>query len=101
MFKIDAVSGLKIILLFPLIYISAYVFLNLSAGFSITKLFFSLLMIVSAILLIVFFYQYLKKSIVINLYFKIMIGLLIAWSIFTIIRSINTNPKDMIDQFQG
>ena len=96
MFKIDAVSGLKIILLFPLMYISAYVLLNLSTGFSITKLFFSLLLIVSAILLIVFFYQYLKKSIDINLYFKIMIGLLIAWSIFAISRSIHTNPKDMI-----
>ncbi len=96
MFKIDTATGLKAILLFPLMYISAFVFLNLSEGFSITKLFFTIMMIISAILLIVFFYLYLKKNIDISPYFKITIGLLIIWSMFTILRSISANPKDII-----
>ena len=95
MFRLDPLIILKTVLLFLLLNITAYVLFEFK-GFSLPKLFFSFLLVVSAVLLIVNFSTQIKKRIDVGIYFKMVFGLLTLWTLFMIFRSLSANSKDLI-----
>ncbi|WP_201352035.1 hypothetical protein [Hydrogenimonas urashimensis] len=98
--KINQEKAIKIILLFSLINISSYYAFNLGAYSIYVKIFLSLLMNISGILLIIYFFK-LKKKINkhIHLYFKTLLYLSIFWGLITIMRSLSFDLKAMMSLF--
>lgn len=92
------ILNLKLIVIFLLINITIIVIYDFQ-GKSLGKLFVISLTIISCVLLIVNFYNEIKRLINVNLYFKIVYSLLILWTIFMITRSLSLNSKDLLTIF--
>lgn len=92
------IIALKLILSLLLINISVIVIYDFD-GKSLGKLFVTLLTIVAALLLIISFYNQIKKKINIHLYFKVVYGLILLWTLIMIARNFSLNSKDLLTIF--
>lgn len=83
---------------FILVFLNEFFIILFSSSF-ILKILPAFLLFLSIILLIIYTYKnfYALKNV--NLYFKFLLFLLLIWSLFTIGRSINTNPRDLLTLF--
>jgi len=99
MIKINTETSLKIILLFSLINSSIFsAFHPEGAGIG-SRLIITILLNLSAVLLIIHFFKSIKLQFDTGLYFKIVFVLLILWSIFTSLRGLSTSPKEVFTLF--
>jgi hypothetical protein len=97
MFIINTQLALKIIILFALI--NSSIFIGFKPELGILRLAIAVLMNVSGVLLIIFFFKISKRKFDTNLYFKIMFFLLIGWSVYTVLSSFDFDFKILITLF--
>ena len=96
MFKIDTQKALKIIILFALINSSIFLaFIPQGA----LRLVIVILMNISGVLLITFFFKKIFKSPNMSLYFRVILFFLILWSISIFLRGFSLNGKLLITLF--
>ena len=96
MLKLNTEKGLQLILLFALLNSSIFIATS-SSGF--LRLIVAMLMNISGILLIIYFFKKIRKNINTAFYFKVVFFLLIVWSSYTILRSISLDSKSLITLF--
>jgi len=93
------IKTIKTIFILALLNSSIYWAIQLYFPTGPLRLVIIIFMNISVLLLIFSFFKRDYYKFEVNIYFKTMFYLLLAWSFFTIVRSISSNPKDLITLF--
>ncbi|MEE9326119.1 MAG: hypothetical protein V3U71_02410 [Cocleimonas sp.] len=97
MIKLNTIENqLKIIFLLSLINSSVFTAFHSSGGL---RLVIAILMNISGVMLITYFFKRIQRNLNISLYFKIILTLLVLWSFYTVFRSIVFNGPSLITLF--